>query len=344
MLNLNYKKMKKFIFSAIVLSVVLVSCNKEEIEPENENQRTVVTEHQQQNFTDNNDYSKLKVTENGVLEFETIEYYEQFVNSDEPGDPKIDFLTAHIKENLKFNSLASTIQNREGDAFEDEFINSILDKNNVVKIGKWYIRLNPETEKVYAVSEQITNAYELVLREDESNSNTYTFTFDDEVLTYLADESLLNDRKLFCKDRRAISTSNQTSYTGIPIDGTSVGMLVKASYVKLGIYYALKAKSIYGNNYTNYLHYWFQFDNCSYNQRCGSSLSNYSHPWITPSNSTVTNAGNEVRITYRLYSNVKQLKNYTFKVRVRCENSFQATPATPPYIVIFSDYAIISDY
>lgn len=331
--------MKKLILSGLILAtigVTIISCNKEKVEPV---EQIIGTENLPQkeeiNFVDENDYSQLKVN-NGVLEFGSIEYYETFLDDSE--NPKTDFLIKHIEE-LNFNSYSKVNQDREEDLIDDDFIASILNENQVVKIDKWFIKLNFETEKVYASSNENSNAYELVLREDEESELVYPFTMDEEVLVYLNNPELLNDRGLGCSDRKATKRSDLTGDSYIAtIGGLPIYMNIEAKYVKAGIYFALKAEGIHTNAANNVLNYWFQLDNCSYVQRCGTSLSNYSHPWRNPNR--IINGGQQMHEIFRLYTSTKQLKEYNYKIRLRCENSYNSTS----YTTIYSNWAHISDY
>jgi len=117
---------------------------------------------------------------------------------------------------------------------------------------------------------------------------------------------------------------------------------MEVKYKKYGIYFALKAYGEHTNAFNDVLHYWFQLYNCSYTQRCGSSVSNYSHPWRN-ANQTGTQTSTTRIHKFKFYGGTKQLKNYDYQVRFRCENSYNAT-ASQPYTGTFTSYAHISDY
>jgi len=344
-------KVKSILFSLLAMMVVAIfmtSCEQETIitdeiqdvelnsidnAPENSTQEEV-------DFIDENDYSQLKVN-NGVLEFGSIDYYESFLDNSE--NPKTDFLVEHIG-NLDFKSFSKSIQDRSQDLFEDEFITSIINENQIVKIGKWFIKLNIETKKVYASSEESNNAHELVLREDVKNSQVYTFNMDDEVLVYLGDEELLNEKGWGCNDRKAKKKECITSNKYITtINGLPVYMNMKVRYRKFGVYFVLKAYGTHTNAFNDVLNYWFQLENCSYAQRCGSSISNYSHPWRNQTSASGSGASSALVRIFKFYGGSKQLKNYNYRVRFRCENSYSPT-ATQAYITTFTSYAHISDY
>lgn len=88
--------------------------------------------------------------------------------------------------------------------------------------------------------------------------------------------------------------------------------------------------------------YWFQLESCDYEQRCGSSKLDYSHPWITPP--STAGSGNYMYETYKFYSGTKQLRSYDFKVRTRCA-SYQPPILYPggTYDIYFTEWVHIQD-
>jgi len=276
-------------------------------------------------FVDENDYSQLKIN-NGVLEFGSIEYYESFLELSE--NPKPDFLVKHITK-LDFQSYSNTQQDRSEDVFEDDFMTSILDKNQIVKIGKWFIRINPETENVYASCGE--NAYELVLREDRTNEKVYTFATSEEVLVYLNDEDLLNERGLFCGEDGVASQAQGTGEHYISNTGHKMGGSVH--YVKYGIYFTLKAYAYY-LAYDGTYRCYIQLENIWYHVKCGTTVGPYSNPWYH------NNPALQNDQKYSSYQGSKALNGFHFKARVRIE-----IPNMPngnnPYTVVYTPWARI---
>ena len=83
-------------------------------------------------------------------------------------------------------------------------------------------------------------------------------------------------------------------------------------------------------------------DNSSWSQRCGSSKTNYSHPWRSGDGNNVFGNPRAYSDVFRFYSGMKQLKNYYFRVRLRCENNNIPT-STQSYTTYFTDYIVIQD-
>lgn len=336
--------MKKVKYGALFLALVgigFTSCEKEEVElDKNAVENSLNDAEKNFELVDNNDYSHLSVI-NGVLNFSSIEYYESFFDKMVAG--KEGFLQEYTaKLNFKsFNSI--TIARENGEI--DDFVASILDENGIVKIGEWFIKLNFETESVYACSDEHWNAYELVQRENDKD--VYTFTFDEEVLIYLNDPELLEERGWGCSDRSANRKWSQTAIKNITIiNNIQMNMQCKVRYSKYGIYFTLKAEGPHTTEYQpsntpNRLRYWFQLDNCSYAERCGSSVTNYSHPWKS---ATSIAGGNSVTTPqYKWYSNSTKLKNFYFRVRLRCEDS-GVPSGNNQYTTYFTNYVTIQDY
>lgn len=319
--------MKQFFLKSLFIilpGVLLLSCDKEselnDLKPEESHLS------KEGIFTDENDYSKLSIT-NGVLDFKSYEYYESLINSNK----NVHFLTQYISR-LSFESYG-----KYHNDIEDEFLATMLDKNQIVKIGKWYIKVNMQSEMVLASSE--LDGYNIVLNNKEQDK-LYTFSTSEDVFDYLNNSELLHAKGLFCNDPKADKKESAIPEKSIPgtypyVNGFMKG---KIKYVKAGIYYALRAEMWHTLPHSK-LNYWFQLESCDYAQRCGSSISNYSHPWITPPSSTVTPLDEYEK--YKFYSGVKQLKSYDFKVRIRCESSQNAWPN--PYNVYFTNWAQISD-
>ena len=268
--------MKKVIFSALALGMVLFACNKKQIEPEKDKkeeyrQELIEAYQKQKSIIDNNDYSKLKLVDNRTLEFESVEYYESFVKNAK--DKQIDFFKKHLKEKMpNYKSIYSKQQERELDLFDDDFIQTILDVNQIVKIGEWYVRLNPETQKVYATSDKNSNAYELVLREDADNEKVYDFSFDESVLEYLNDPESLEDRKFWCGETGVGWVSEYEYFNSLDLNNPSLQVnsnKLTLKNHKWGIYFKIKVHCTSPNTGVPQ-RFWLHFTKRKYKHRCQS--------------------------------------------------------------------------
>lgn len=250
--------MKKIIL-ALALGLVLVSCNKEKIET---GQATL-------NIPDFVDVPSQKLTpvetekisiQNGVLTFESIEFYESIVDFEDYS--KVAFTVNYINS-LEFNSFGKA--NPESELFGDEFMDAILNADQIVKIGDWFIRINPETKKVYAATSSVENAYELVARETESNSSVLTFATRDNVLELLPREGMTSNKSL-CGDDGVASREDEDWYTtgeGGPTDNSNRCHL---KHVKLGIYFNIRTECTSPNAINQY--FWITYDKKQYKKTC----------------------------------------------------------------------------
>ncbi len=117
-----------------------------------------------------------------VLCFSTIGYYESIVNFTD--DSKTNGVI-QFAENLDFTSYYDS--RPVTDVIEDNFVGAILNPDQIVKIGEWFIRINTVSRLVYVCSDEITEAYQLVKNERHSDPNVFTFSTDDDVLEALKD-------------------------------------------------------------------------------------------------------------------------------------------------------------
>jgi len=339
--------MKKLIYGITLLSTLglaMFSCEKESLIEKAEQetkQKSIGLDSKNIEFIDQNDYSKLRI-ENNVLEFESIDYYESFLSRET--EHREEFLIKKLKD-LNFKSFSEKVKSQEDDI--DFFVKSILDENGIVKIGKWFIKLNFSNEKVYACSDEKKDAYDLTLREDKISGFVYEFTFDDEVLVLLADEANLNNKAWFkrCKDRVANKHSVSTLYHQIMnYNGTYIDAKIKAEYVGWGISFKLRAVGEIKSNDSqmeNKATMWFYLSNCSYKVRCSYNVSNYTYPTNYPTG--ISKYGNYIIGYYNFYSGIQRLKNYNYKVRLRIDHTYYVMPPNN-FADDYSNYVQIQDY
>lgn len=227
------KKLSK-ITGSFAIALAIVSCNKEEI---------ATTEQKNQNLPEFVEVTEQKLTpietekisiENGVLMFESIEFYQSIVDFEDYS--KIAFTIKHLNS-LEFNSYGKA--NPESKLFDDEFMNAILNADQVVKIGDWFIRINPETKKVFAASSSIENAYDIVARETESNNAVLTFATRDNVLEALPQEGMMQKNGL-CGES-GVGEREHGDYYGNagPWDPTNYCFL---RHKKFGIYFKIQTE------------------------------------------------------------------------------------------------------
>jgi len=165
--------------------------------------------------------------ENDVLCFRTIGYYESIVNF-ENGSKMAGVVEFINNSNFASYDKSAPVIN----LFEEEFIGAILNANRVVKIGEWFMSINPESDKVFVVSDEIEGALELVMEEDDKLNSVIVFSTDDDVLEILKVNNGDTPHGLGCGETNA-PTNNVTHAWDEYCDRFEVKF--KAKYGSFGI-------------------------------------------------------------------------------------------------------------
>ena len=175
---------------------------------------------------------------NSVLEFETIEYYEQIVDNKDYN--KVDLLTKAINQST-FSSYGKTFPNDL--VCDDDFTKALLNKDAIVKIEDWFIKIDMKRNLVYLIKDKNENSYSNLV---SLNSDVYVLSTEDDVLDYLKDESLLNSKKKewFCGEKGQGNGSKEKDWTEYC---PNYEYKFKSSYWTIGIYKVLKL-GFYHNN------------------------------------------------------------------------------------------------
>jgi hypothetical protein len=228
---------------------------------------------------------------------------------------------------------------------KDDYFASILSKDKTVQIGQHIFKINPENEKVYALHVKNVEHYGDLISNNENSPLIRVFSFNDDVLESIKNNSGNGNSDivpgLFCNDRYAVEKSASTNEVFIVIN-PEVKMKLKVLYEKGGIYSSLRAEGTHTKVQNSDFRFYFQLDNCSYMQRCGSTVSNYSHPWRNKTSGADLPSNSKQLEYFKFYSGVKRLKEYNFNVRFRCENLLQPSSSNP-YTIYYTTYAHIED-
>lgn len=214
---------------SIVFLLLFQSCQKETLEQH----KAVAVEAKV-------DFPTISV-QNNILTFESIQAYTNIVDHEDYSIT--DALTKHALS-LPFDAYSKS--STKSMDFDSDFIEAILNKDRVVKIGKWFVKINPKTQKVYALSDEFTHEYSLLVADNPQGRHIHQFTTDEDVIELLQNESLLNSRGLFCGESGASNHPfSQTRYFAfVPANSYPASRYefpCKVTYLKLGIYYSLKA-------------------------------------------------------------------------------------------------------
>lgn len=333
------KKIKLTILTCLAVGIGFYSCKKENNEPihaleESTSEELITNRNQGIQLTANGDF----------LIFSQVADYEYYASTNFTLE---EFETFYQSlSSLDYTSQVDNIENGGSNIFGNDFLNNILSIDQSVQIGDNIYRLNEEDELVYVLPVNNSSDYQDLLNEDLSNANIKVFSYEDDVieLVELGDEGIA--KGLFCKDRKAVEKSKQSSTINIPDNNIDSYLFIE--YDNSGIYkdlYAVGYISKWANTQfesnTEYVCH-FQLDNCSYKPRCKTGVSGYSHPWR---NGDPTYSGTSLMdaIGFNFYRGTKNLKEYNFKVRFRIENWNEPIPGVSSYTVYFTPYITISD-
>lgn len=230
----NMKSLSKLILSASI-ATLLFACNKEnpsevsddQLESSRINESAIIDQYR---------YPELSV-QNGVLCFNSIEYYESIV-SDESENYAVDELTDYLNT-TSFISYGKTYG--ENSEYCEPFMDAIMNEDKVVKIGEWFIYIDIPTEKVLAISEKEENAYSSLL--EFSNRNIKEFNIGDDVLDHLTNGTNPEERScggIGGGTYPAYSNINNAQIIGA-VGGTDIRLNCGVKMFRAGIYFRLSS-------------------------------------------------------------------------------------------------------
>lgn len=334
--------MKKLIYGGLFFALVgigIVGCKKE-ISTKSDS-ATVNSGKQNTSLNKNGDGFS---SDGRMLIFDNTEVYEAFLSGfmSETNDiGEADFIQ-HVNSMDYVSYMDKLVADGAGaiDGLGDNFMSAILNEDQIFQVGNFIYRVNKSAEKVFVLPADNISEYEDLVNESATNSNVRQFSTGDDVIELAEKGDLGEEKGVFCSDRKAKEKSTTSSNVTIMVN-PFLEMYIKASYNKFGVYFTLKAEGTHQTASTSTYKFYFQIDNSSWAQRCGSSVSNYSHPWRTKTSGT--QSGGVQTEKFLFYNGTKQLKNYHYRVRFRCENWLQ--PSSPnPYTIYFTSYVMIEDY
>lgn len=212
---------KSIAIGAILLSAV--ACQKEELKQSPESNADQIE------IKEDSRYSGLSI-ENNTLTFESIEYYESIVDSEDGSSTKADELSAYLKQTT-FESFSTLYpDNKE---IDDDFVGSILNKDRVVRIGEWFILIDKPNNNVHALNVNAENAYQDLVSMNSRDIKTYST--DEDVLEYLANPEAEFERG--CSESSAPTKNVPHAWETYC---SNFKIRFKAAYYTLGIYKKLR--------------------------------------------------------------------------------------------------------
>jgi hypothetical protein len=166
------------------------------------------------------------------LAFKTIEDYERVVNN--PTEELRDGFLKTVNDFANFTPYGKSARSRDAKdavSIADEYFASIINTDLAVQIGDNIFRVNPSTEKVYALPVVNAGQYQDLVAENTANKSIRVFSTGDNVLELIKKPA---PAALFCKES---GIGGKRASAIIP--GSTV--MASADFVRYGIYFTLHA-------------------------------------------------------------------------------------------------------
>ncbi|MFY0688957.1 MAG: hypothetical protein JXQ90_17435 [Cyclobacteriaceae bacterium] len=220
--------MKSKIINRIALSVlsigIFTSCNEEKISPEELNIR----------------FSEKISMKNGQTSFQTLVDFSEFVENNEARESFVRQVESKREDLSKSGRISLDGEVSTG----DDFLDALLDQNQIVRIGDYFIKIDLPNEKVYVLPDYNSEEYDDLVSVNLQNNNIMVFSTDDEVIHLLEEGSTgtQNGRTEFCSESGARDDFGD-EYWCYPEDICDDDRIhLAAHYLKSGVWFTLNAK------------------------------------------------------------------------------------------------------
>ena len=200
------------------------------------------------------------------MNFRTIGYYESIV--DHHDDSKAQGVVEFIN-NSDFISYDKS--NPSTNIFNDEFMGAILNPDRVVKIAEWFIKIDPVSEKVFVISDEIENAYSVLLREDTRDPNLKVLTTSDDVTYLLQHPEDMNVPGIGCGETGI--GNYVVTFDDVNIFANEWLFDGELRFAKFGIYYKLYALAT--SNISGVYKLYIDLEPVYYHVKCGYTTGPY---------------------------------------------------------------------
>lgn len=224
--------MKKIILTGVLflgLFVAFVSCKKEIIKSIPDLKREVSNE---TNKTESFRSDGIK------LIFSSSTEYANYLN--DPSDELRGSLLSSIA-NMNHTTYAENLTSTEGeDLIGDDYLNQILNKDQIFQVGDLMYRVNARDEFVYVLSSQYSNEYNDLVAENNSNKHIRKFSTEQDVIE-LAESGDEGVKGIFCGES-GVGSRSQTSTHGSAI-GSTTGVTSALRHSKYGVYFTIVVES-----------------------------------------------------------------------------------------------------
>ena len=340
--------MKKLIFGTLFLALVGIGttgCKKEVL---NKNSSTVTNSQnnssQIKSLTGFHSDGKMLIFNTSddfanFIEFDISKHVDEYSTNSKDGQPAMRNIKQELANEVYSRYSDYILSTNQVDYINDNILNEVLNKDMIVQIGNYLYRLNKEKEKVFVLSttNKVTDYNDLV-SENTSNKKIMVYSTEEDVLE-MVESGRLSEKVVGCTAPSALH-QNSPNTPNVNINQYA-SMEACARYKKYGLLHKLEAdvKVVNTNAYNN-VQIYIGMENCSYKQRCGTALTNFTHPWLTPQVLQIGSTNKLYR--YTIYNSTRALENYYFKIRGRAED-YMNPVGSNPYNVIFTNWAIIFD-
>ena len=274
--------------------LAFTACKKDQVDPIS--QKTVI---------DNTRFSEVSI-ENGVVAFESVDAYISIITSENEGS-NVDALIEEMNT-AEFNSYGDIHGSRS--TYQDPFMDAIMNKDQIVKIGEWFVSVDLPSEKVLVISESETDAYQQLLV--GSGQDIREFNIGDDVLDHLIENSSPQDR--------GCGGIGGGTYSSNVVSGGGVNHQAYVKFFRAGIYFKLSCGFNTNVGYPSSTAKSMEVlgpEGWCKRRNCGSGT-------IKTLSSGVLNSNlnNNVYYQYKFYENVRNLNGYYFYVRLKVDNTY----------------------
>lgn len=246
---------------------------------------------------------------------------------------------ANVLKDFNFPRYSSSIKSGNAkDYINDDHLNEILNKDQIVQIGSNIYRLNKQKETVYMLPVEHIAFYDDLVKENTTNKHITVYSTNDDVLS-IVESDYYQEKGIFCSSRKANLAESYSNTISVNQTGSTAYTIVR--YEQYGLSFKIEADVIEYSPYPSNLRVYVAIQNSEYKARCGESMSGYSHPWLgTVQGSLLTNIKMH---RAQIYSGVKRLEKYSITVRGRIED-YNQTSTGQTYTTYFTNWITISDY
>jgi hypothetical protein len=271
------------------------------------------------------------------IEFDISKHVDEYSANSKDGQPAMRNIKQELANEVYSRYSDYILSSNQIDYINDNILNEVLNKDMIVQIGNYLYRLNKEKEKVFVLSSTYKETdYNNLISENTANKKIMVYSTDEDVLE-MVETGRQSEKGIFCSAPYAHEkTSN---YTPVAVINQFASMTARAIYKKYGFSHKLIAEVTLSNtNAYNNVQIYIAAENCNFKQRCGTPLTNFNHPWLTPQPLQIGSIYK--KYGYTMYNSIRALENYNIKIRGRAED-YSNPVGSNPYNVVFTEWVIL---